>query len=356
MKLNYQLYSIYIVIKGGKINMTDEKIVSIPFMDTYKITMSGRVFQTNDEDGSIIEIPTFFKKYMKIELDGYVYRLDELLLRTFIGIIDLPVTYKDGDRHNCVLDNLKYDIDIIEYDGNDILYINNTTNMFKRINDSMYFMSRNGILYSEYTRNFVTINHMYNGYCTYKGSKLPDNFAHRLLHMAWIGPIPESYVIDHGDGKKWHNEVGNIEAVTFSENNARAYMQNLKSCRWSPDDIRLMCMMMQQGYQKDAICDMFNIPITDTRERHNMSVLINRLTNGYWPLITSQYDFTKFKETKFHYSVLTDKDKKIIENLAKMGYTSTPIARIMDLNRSTVLGYIRQLGLATGSNHKEKAA
>ena len=48
-------------------------------------------------------------------------------------------------------------------------------------------------------------------------------YAHRLIYEACRGPIPPGYYIDHVNGCKADNRLRNLEAVTPSENLARAY-------------------------------------------------------------------------------------------------------------------------------------
>ena len=47
-------------------------------------------------------------------------------------------------------------------------------------------------------------------------------YTHRLVHEAFIGPIPEGYEVDHMDMEKANNHYTNLEAVTQAENMRRA--------------------------------------------------------------------------------------------------------------------------------------
>ena len=48
-------------------------------------------------------------------------------------------------------------------------------------------------------------------------------FIHRLVAEAFIGPIPDGNEINHIDGCKTNNSVGNLEIVTRSENIRHAF-------------------------------------------------------------------------------------------------------------------------------------
>ena len=42
------------------------------------------------------------------------------------------------------------------------------------------------------------------------------------VHLAWIGPIPEGYVVDHLNGITTDNRAENLQAITPQENRKRA--------------------------------------------------------------------------------------------------------------------------------------
>jgi hypothetical protein len=46
---------------------------------------------------------------------------------------------------------------------------------------------------------------------------------HRLVFVAFCGPIPDGYEINHKDGEKSNNSPYNLEVVTRSENERHAY-------------------------------------------------------------------------------------------------------------------------------------
>lgn len=56
-------------------------------------------------------------------------------------------------------------------------------------------------------------------------------FIHRLVHITFIGEIPFGHEVDHLDGNKQNNSLGNIEAVTKQENMRRSFESGRKSAR-----------------------------------------------------------------------------------------------------------------------------
>ena len=51
-----------------------------------------------------------------------------------------------------------------------------------------------------------------------------DTLAHRVVWMFFYGPIPENMGINHIDGIKHHNAIGNLEVVTPKQNMQHAMM------------------------------------------------------------------------------------------------------------------------------------
>ena len=55
-----------------------------------------------------------------------------------------------------------------------------------------------------------------------KDSKVESRYIHELVMITFIGKRPQNYQIDHIDGNKKNNNLGNLEYVTPKENSIRA--------------------------------------------------------------------------------------------------------------------------------------
>lgn len=321
------------------------KLRCIPFLTDYYITKNGDVYLSK-KNSDPIKIQPYFDSYWKIDIEKLSYRLDYLILRTFIGIIDLPIHYKNENKHDCSFENLEYQVDTIEFNGDDILYINNTSIMFKRIKNTDDFISSNGVLYSTFLRRFKSIAHRKNGYHAHQicvSGNTMKKYTHRLVYETWIGPIEDGYVIDHVDGHKWNNDILNLEMVTSGENIVRAFKLDLQPKIWSDESIKLICRMMEKNYNKNEICDLLDIPISNKNERRSVSSLICRLKNGSTRKdITSNYDLSKYDNSSHKFKVLSNKDETIIQNLDIRGFGPTEISKITGINRTTISSNLRK--------------
>lgn len=97
----------------------------------------------------------------------------------------------------------------------------------KLLNDGILDVSEDGLIVKDLKRD-KTLNQTFTSnyarvQCYGKGIQV-----NRLVHLKYIGPIPNKRVVDHRDGNKLNNHYSNLEAITESENNKRAHRLGLK--------------------------------------------------------------------------------------------------------------------------------
>jgi hypothetical protein len=56
-----------------------------------------------------------------------------------------------------------------------------------------------------------------------KNNRKKGHYLHRLVASLFIGTIPKGYVVNHLDGNKLNNHVGNLEICTYSDNQQHAF-------------------------------------------------------------------------------------------------------------------------------------
>lgn len=125
-----------------------------------------------------------------------------------------------------------------------------------------YHITLDGRVYSRFTRVTRKVQNKYGDHCTHfilgrkykmrkcsvknSGYKCLDIWVpgennrirkkymvHTLVYRAWVGEIPEGYVIDHIDEDKLNNHLSNLQCITQSEN-VKKSIKHRKSCVQRP--------------------------------------------------------------------------------------------------------------------------
>ena len=60
-----------------------------------------------------------------------------------------------------------------------------------------------------------------------EGGKAKPILAHRLIALAFLGPCPDGYTVNHKNGIKTDNRPDNLEYVTLSDNVRHAHANNM---------------------------------------------------------------------------------------------------------------------------------
>ena len=75
------------------------------------------------------------------------------------------------------------------------------------------------------------------------------------VHLAWMGPIPEGYVVDHLNGITTDNRAENLQAITPAENRKRAkLLRIIRKCAETdnrPD-------LLPENRSRAELLDIFN--------------------------------------------------------------------------------------------------
>ena len=185
-----------------------------------------------------------------------------------------------------------------------------------------YEINNVGILLNTKTGKYMKpyINHK--GYygiilsytCDGKNKKI-NTFIHRLVAQAFI-PNPENKPqVNHINGIKICNWVGNLEWATNSENQKHAYDTGLHSikrgidhghCQHTENEVHQVCKLLEMS-----------VPISEIAEKLNVSraFIIGIKYQGNWIDIRSQYNIPKSNT----YGNRTKEQVEIIDKLIKDG-------------------------------------
>jgi DNA-binding CsgD family transcriptional regulator len=122
------------------------------------------------------------------------------------------------------------------------------------------------------SRGYLTVNARNRG--------IQTSLAHRLIWEAVHGPIPNGLVINHKNGRKTDNRIGNLEVVTQSENILHAFRTGLSCVRGerAPSHKLRNAQVIEirrlatTGLSNQVIADRFGV------SRRNVSMIVNRVT------------------------------------------------------------------------------
>lgn len=273
----------------------------------YWISTNGRIFDWN----SGYEITNRFSDYER----------SRMIAACWIGELNYPLTFKDGNSKNISRKNINYKIPkiIILDDGN--LLIGNE--IFYRINGyKYYYVSENAVFYSSFYNKFlhkkISKFPHYVKISLVNNSGIRDTCAvHRIVFYAVSNkPLNPEMEINHIDGRKWFNCMKNLEE-TSSVENVRHSMFTIKTrdTLWNPNEIHSICKMIESGFSSREIYN--NKWICEKISYDSFKVLIHHLINHtkYWVDISSKYNLDNWNSiSKIYSDDLVHQICRLLEN------------------------------------------
>lgn len=160
-----------------------------------------------------------------------------------------------------------------------------------------YFVDRDGRVWNKRGKEkaqFIN-NHGYSHVMIWKDNKGTFKAVHRFVAQAFI-PNPENKpCVNHIDGDKSNNKVGNLEWVTYSENTIHALENGLKipeqgedvhNAGITNDQAREVCELLMEGRGPQEVSDLTGIP--------SYTIQSIRSKTG-WTSISQEYEFPPIK-------------------------------------------------------------
>lgn len=182
---------------------------------------------------------------------------------------------------------------------------------------SNYTISSSGKVYSKVRKQFVAVAYNHAGYQTVtitddNGFRAPRK-VHRLVYLAFIGPIKDGMVIDHIDDNKLNNYYMNLQQITPSENSRKSFVSgaNKDNVVWTKDEVKQICQMIEANKSNNDI--FAELGIEEGAKRNQCQLLIEQLRRGQiHPDIAHRYNFQSYisginkKDAKFNINEVMD--------------------------------------------------
>lgn len=244
-------------MKGRFISM-DKKYITIPYFDKYAMSTDMNIIELKTGE-KLTEYPDAGIPY--VILGSQCVPVSVLYVLTFIGFGRFPIVPdKGGFTYKA-----PKDITPLGDDGYILGTLEESSefNYFRKIPGfSQYLISPYGLIFNIDRYSFLhqTCNH--NGYRT---ATITDdnNFrsprkVHRLVYVAYKGPIGETSSIDHINNKRWDNFYENLREIQTSDNvlRARSFGSDYTELNWKDRDICIICKGISEGKNSIEIAKM----------------------------------------------------------------------------------------------------
>lgn len=148
--------------------------------------------------------------------------------------------------------------------------------------ESFYAVSNYGRVFSKRKNKIKPLDMNNYGYLRllcYDGHRRKKLFVHRLVAELFVDGYRDGYVVDHIDGDKTNNMASNLEWVSRSENNRRAYNLGLNE-RKKKDTPCYLQFGDRKVYFETIVSAGRSIGVSDKRLAHLM-----KTQGGYIPEI-----------------------------------------------------------------------
>lgn len=246
----------------------------------------------------------------KIEITNSFSReeIAKIMATAWIGEMDAPIKFRNGDPNVLNRDNIQYEIVSKEIISDNEISINGV--IFKRIPGlKYYFIADGGLVYSTF---YDKLLHRKITRTLYLHMSMVDDDGvrkmfplHRILYYVWNNKKPNPAMeINHIDGKEWHCYLWNLEEITPLENTRHAeFIINTREVLWTPDEVHFICRQIQNGKSIREIYDN-NEWINKKIQLSGFKIFTHHLISHtkYWVDVSSQYDFSKWQNANIKYT------------------------------------------------------
>ena len=214
-------------------------------------------------------------------------------------------------------------------------------------NGDNYEVSSMGRVRNKTKGNILVPNEQKTGYVAvtlYLSSKGKLHLIHRLVALAFIPNPEEKPQVNHKNGVKNDNELGNLEWVTRSENQNHAYSTGLQipargskvhGSKLTSDQVAEIKKMIMRGVLDRVIADQYGVVTESIKSIRNGDNWAHVEVEGFTP-------FTKDNSGSYNFNAkLTDEKVKDIRRLYKEGvYTVRQLASKFGVSHCSVVNIV----------------
>lgn len=156
--------------------------------------------------------------------------------------------------------------------------------------------------------------------------------VHRILANAFLGGIPEGYVVNHLDGVKHNNCLSNLEVTTYSGNSYHAYATGLaKGKKGETNSQAELSEEQVLAMLDDFRNDLNNDDIAEKYKVHTRYVSLIRHGKRWKHLHQSGEVFPRSFKYKY-----TPETLLRAYDMIKQGHTNTYVSEVTGIERSAV--------------------
>ena len=225
------------------------------------------------------------------------------------------------------------------------------------INDGKISLDRTGKCFNTKTGNENGTS-LHNGYYRIRWEENKIEWGmkmHRLIYLHFNGQIPDNYVINHKDGNKSNNHIGNLEAITKSENNKHAHTTGLINKDKHKKAINKSINRKFNNQQISEIIELCNskkytqreiAKIYNTSQQTISAILTGKIYTNFEDKIITEIPpqnipITKIEDIKGKYS---ENEKFYLQLVINGELRCTPNGNVYRYNTNTWIGALRKDG------------
>lgn len=268
------------------------KFYKIPWFEDYYISIHGEIRLVEDPD---IIIPIYRSNNRDIvvlqnDKTTMIIQLDRLMMNIFVGKLDYRIIHKDDDRKNHCIKNLTYDINKEDHETKCF-----AGKCFTQIPGfSRYYISRDGIIYNSYRRNFMRIGYdeqqYQNLHLINDNGKDVHTKIHILLMLTYGPQKPDpKMIVHHKDSIEYHNVLSNLEYVYQYDNIYESFLigDQKTQLKRTKEDVHIICDLIKNNKSNKEIIRIMGI---DDNEYHSYYVALQDIrTKRTWKHISDKY-------------------------------------------------------------------